>query len=98
MTLLFPTCLLPGCENTVEQAGHPCPTCLEELGPFLARTEGPGMTAEEIAERDALMVTVQRQLNGRERKANRLCWICDERHTCTRQPAGWECDECVEIR
>ncbi|MBS1693132.1 MAG: hypothetical protein JST91_13025 [Actinobacteria bacterium] len=31
------------------------------------------------------------------RKANQLCWLCEERHTCTREPHGWECDHCRTI-
>ncbi|WP_051074016.1 hypothetical protein [Mycobacterium sp. JS623] len=34
---------------------------------------------------------------GPERKANQRCWMCEQRRTCTRQAAGWECDVCLQI-
>lgn len=51
--VLIPTCLLPGCVNTVEQAGDVCAECRDAFGPRLRETDRPGMTAEEIARRDA---------------------------------------------
>lgn len=35
--------------------------------------------------------------NTEVRKANQLCWVCEERHTCTREQLGWACDRCREI-
>jgi len=32
-----------------------------------------------------------------ERKRNQRCWMCEERHTCTKGEHGWECDTCREI-
>lgn len=32
-----------------------------------------------------------------ETRRNQRCWICDERHTCTRTPQGWECPTCQTI-
>lgn len=29
-----------------------------------------------------------------ERKRNQRCWLCEEKHTCTKEPNGWECDHC----
>lgn len=40
---------------------------------------------------------VQEGKAGPERKANQRCWMCEQRRTCTRQPAGWECDLCLQI-
>lgn len=31
------------------------------------------------------------------RKPNQLCWICEERRTCTHVGGRWECDTCQEI-
>lgn len=31
------------------------------------------------------------------RKANQRCWLCEERHTCTQAPRGWECDTCCQV-
>jgi len=32
-----------------------------------------------------------------ETRRNQRCWICEERHTCTRTPQGWECPTCQTI-
>jgi hypothetical protein len=32
-----------------------------------------------------------------QRKRNQKCWLCEERRTCTRQPQGWECDQCRQV-
>lgn len=34
---------------------------------------------------------------GPETRRNQRCWICEERHTCTRTPQGWECPTCRTI-
>jgi len=59
------------------------------------------MTADEIADRDAAVHAAyaeqQRTLriaDGREPKRNQLCWLCEQRRTCTKQPGGWECEAC----
>jgi hypothetical protein len=31
-------------------------------------------------------------------KPNQTCWLCEERHTCTTTPQGWECDTCKQVR
>lgn len=72
---------------------------------------GPALTAEQIAARDAevaaayaghaeQVAAAHRVLpgDGGERKRNQRCWMCDDRRTCTRQPQGWECDECREVQ
>ena len=33
-----------------------------------------------------------------DRKPSQTCWLCEERHTCTKTPQGWECDTCQEVR
>jgi hypothetical protein len=33
-----------------------------------------------------------------DRKPNQTCWLCEERHTCTTTPQGWECDTCKQVR
>lgn len=52
-SLLIPACVLPGCTNTVEQAGDVCAECRTAFGERLRETNEPGMTAEQIAERDS---------------------------------------------
>lgn len=32
-----------------------------------------------------------------ERKRNQRCWMCGDRHTCTKCEHGWECDTCRQI-
>jgi hypothetical protein len=35
---------------------------------------------------------------GGDRKPNQTCWLCEERHTCTKTDQGWECDTCRDVR
>lgn len=78
-----------------------------------AAVEIAATTADPAAYGQAAKWIAQRRLEHREinlpapaaalvdeaevRKANQLCWLCEERHTCTRQPNGWECDHCRNI-
>lgn len=39
-----------------------------------------------------------RETEEPERKPNQQCWMCEERHTCTKVEGKWECDTCVSIR
>ena len=34
---------------------------------------------------------------GEQRIPQRLCWLCEQRRTCTAQPGGWECDRCRTV-
>lgn len=100
---LFAACVIPACGNPVIDAGRPCDECLGDFshpgfGPMLARTGRPAPTAEQIEERDEAVRAVHRARREPERRANQVCWICDERHTCTREPQGWECATCREIQ
>lgn len=51
---LFADCVIPGCIQPVAQAGDTCDTCRTAFGDFLRPTEA-ALTAEEIAERDAVV-------------------------------------------
>jgi len=103
---VIPRCVLPGCSNQVDVVGMPCAECLDlttALGPLLRRVDGPAMTEEAIAERDAEVAEAYRQqqlvvADDREWKANQRCWLCEERRRCARTPQGWECSTCQEIR
>lgn len=100
---LFETCVIPACNNPTVEVGRPCGQCIGDFsaagfGPMLARIAAPGLTAEQIAERDQAMAATQRRMREPERRANQLCWICDERRTCTREHAGWECADCRGIQ
>lgn len=106
MTLaLFPECTLPGCKNLVDEIGHPCADCLAAFGgdSLIQIRPGAPLTEDQIAERDAYVrdaYAAQRELRiaqGLEAKRNQLCWLCQERHACTRQERGWECDACRRI-
>jgi hypothetical protein len=98
---LFPECALPGCRNPVDDVGHPCGECLAAFGHRLR--PGQPLTAEQVAERDAgvkAAYAAQRELRvaeGLEAKRNQLCWLCEQRRTCTKQERGWECDDCRRI-
>ena len=96
---LFPSCVLPGCDHPVTVVGEPCGGCVEAFGPMLREVDRPALTAAQITERDTAVAYAYRaQRDLVERKANQRCWICEERHTCTRAPSGWECDACREVR
>lgn len=98
----LPRCVLPGCAALVEVVGTPCDGCLTAFGLLLRATGTAPMTAAEIDERDQAVADAyreQREIAAAdvERRANQRCWICEERRTCTRAPAGWECAACVAI-
>lgn len=110
--LLFPDCVLPGCRNPVEDHGVPCDECLRIFGDCLQETDRPALTAERIEARDSQVrfayIANQELVDElteddmpaaavAERKRNQICWLCDQRRTCTWMPMGWECDTCQEI-
>jgi hypothetical protein len=71
---------------------------------------GAAMSAADQAARDndtrrhyALQLTstgprtVRTTGGGAPRKANQLCWLCEQRRACTKQQHGWECDACRSV-
>jgi hypothetical protein len=98
---LFPECAVPGCRNPVEAIGHPCADCLEAFGPRLR--PGRPLTEEQITERDTgikaayAAMRALRIADGMEAKRNQMCWLCEQRRTCTKQERGWECDACRRL-
>lgn len=56
-TALFPDCVLPGCRTPVTHVGEPCDGCQAAFGDQLRETDGPAMTAEQIADRDRAVET-----------------------------------------
>lgn len=101
---LFATCVIPACSDLVEHVGDVCPSCLSAFGDMLQPTDRPAMTESEIAERDGWVrdVLAQRRelldlVSDAERKANQLCWMCEQRRVCLKMPAGWECETCRDI-
>lgn len=108
--LSLPTCALPGCRALVAAAGDVCVGCRATFGDYLAPVErDPEVTAEEVAARyaardDAVRAayaarrtTAPVPVDEPETRRNQRCWICEERHTCTRTPQGWECPTCQTI-
>jgi hypothetical protein len=108
--LALPSCALPGCRVVVAEPGDVCPGCRAAFGDYLAPVErDPEVTAEEVAARYSARDDVVRAVYaarqaltnapvaGPETRRNQRCWICEERHTCTRTPQGWECPTCQTI-
>ncbi|MFV8317070.1 hypothetical protein [Mycobacterium sp. 23] len=54
---LFPDYVIPGCVNPVAAQGEPCGDCRTAFGPILRETDGPSLTAQDIAERDRYVRT-----------------------------------------
>ena len=103
---LFATCVLPGCRNDVAEWGDVCAECIAAAGDYLRPTTGPKLTEDEIHDRDLATredLRAQRRIGAvepsdqPERKQNQMCWLCEQRRTCTRTPQGWECDACVGV-
>ncbi len=106
-TALLASCVLPGCSTLVAQAGEACDGCRTAFGEMLVLTDRPAMTAEDIDRRDievtqayldqqALTKHIARDAEG-EVRANQICWLCTERHRCTRVDGRWECAECQGV-
>ncbi|WP_071288714.1 hypothetical protein [Mycolicibacterium llatzerense] len=108
-----PMCAVHACRTPVDSWGEVCSDCEAIFGPYLSRSErSAGNTPEQIAaalaERDRETVRAYTELaaielaepqgDRKERRRNQTCWICEERHTCTREERGWECSRCVEVR
>ena len=99
---LFPVCVLPGCGLPAGQVGEACPDCRAAFGDRLQRRpSGTPMTTAQIEERDTEVkqayAAMRRKVNGPaegERVRNQICWLCEERRTCTRRDGAWECDSC----
>ena len=101
----FPECVLPACHGIADRIGAPCADCVKAFGPMLIRNpDAEPLTAAAIVERDAsVRDAIRHQRAARpapvelERKSMQVCWLCEERHTCTRTADGWECDTCREV-
>ena len=107
---LFATCALPGCHSPVVEWGEVCADCLAACGTYLrpARSNQPPLTEQVLAERDAAVAQAMRAQQAvaaedattedPERRRNQRCWLCEERHTCTKTAQGWECDNCRAVQ
>lgn len=111
--LSLPTCALPGCRALVPEPGDVCARCRAAFGDYLAPVErAPEVTSEDVAARYATRDDAVRAVRAAyaarsalapvpsaepKTRHNQRCWICEERHTCTRTPQGWECPTCQAI-
>ena len=104
---MFTACAVPGCPVPVASPGDVCTSCRRAFGDMLHVLDGPALVepdqvAAELRERDD---SVRAQYRARatapaaprsdsDPKRNQVCWLCEERRTCTSEEAGWECAHC----
>ncbi|MBY6413322.1 hypothetical protein HQ346_16630 [Rhodococcus sp. BP-252] len=108
---LFEVCALPGCSYPVTELGQACTSCQSAFGSMLRATEGTLRSRDEIAtelrERDLVVLDQYRRRTTNtvevegdsepERRRGQMCWLCEQRRTCTALETGWECDTCREV-
>lgn len=103
---LFTAYALPGCSVPVVTPGDVCTPCQYAFGDLLRLHAGPALDPEQVAadlrERDEgvraqyrahTAVTTAAQPDSLP-KRNQVCWLCEERRTCTREETGFECAHC----
>lgn len=103
-----PVCLVQGCATPVETTGVVCTLCQDLFeGYMVYNPNGHRPTEAELAAADAGLRRAHEQQIAVERasahtnpvrRANQICWMCEQRRTCTQQQQGWECDTCLQIR
>lgn len=107
---LFDGCALPGCAVPVATPGDVCQSCRAAFGDMLnVRTDGlardPEQVRADLAARDASTreqyraqaATVAAAQQVSTRKRNQICWLCEERRTCTSTAGRWECADCKTL-
>ena len=107
---LFDDCALPGCGAPVVTPGDVCQSCRVAFEDMLnVRTDGPDLDPEQVradlAARDASTrdqyraqaATVAAAQQVSTRKRNQICWLCEERRTCTSTAGRWECADCQTL-
>lgn len=107
---LFDDCALPGCAVPVATPGDVCQSCRAAFGDMLnVRTDGlardPEQVRADLAARDASTreqyraqaATVAAAQQVSTRKRNQICWLCEERRTCTSTAGRWECADCQTL-
>lgn len=107
---LFTSCALPGCAVPVATPGDVCQSCRAAFGDMLSvRTGGlavdPEQVRADLAVRDASTreqyraqaATVAAAQQVSTRKRNQICWLCEERRTCTSTAGRWECADCQTL-
>lgn len=108
--MLFDGCALPGCAVPVATPGDVCQSCRAAFGDMLnIRTDGLARDLEQVradlAARDASTreqyraqaATVAAAQQVSTRKRNQICWLCEERRTCTSTAGRWECADCQSL-
>lgn len=103
---LFTACALPGCLAPVAMPGDVCTTCRTAFGEMLRTNDRHvGDPAQIVAELEARDAGVLAQYRARAAntaapeqdstpKRGQVCWLCEERRTCTPEKTGWECARC----
>jgi hypothetical protein len=101
---LFDLCPVPRCGQLPVDDGRPCGDCCREIAAGYIREVGPAATGPEPTlppSTATRLVTPPQPAPGGERKANQLCWMCDQRRTCRPDPAfeharvqRWICPAC----
>jgi hypothetical protein len=107
---LFDDCALPGCAVPVAVPGDVCQSCRVAFGDMLTvRTDVPDLNPErvraDLTARDASIreqyraqaATVAAAQQVSPSKRNQICWLCDERRTCTSTDGRWECADCQAL-
>lgn len=107
---LFDGCALPGCAVPVATPGDVCQSCRAAFGDMLnVRTDGlardPEQVRADLAARDASTreqyrtqaATVAAAQQVSTRKRSQICWLCEERRTCTSTAGRWECADCQTL-
>ncbi|GAB4989905.1 hypothetical protein BB737_12780 [Mycobacterium avium subsp. hominissuis] len=107
MTDPTPVCIVQGCKNPVATVGDVCADCQELFKGYMVHNpDGHRATETELAAAQATLqrahaqqiaVEIAATQNVPVRRANQLCWLCEQRRTCTQQERGWECDKCLQI-
>jgi hypothetical protein len=101
-TPMFSNCVIPGCRNLMSDAGDACDSCITAFGPYLVFNPGPPLPADMPRSlRDVESGPAEQHDRpepvGQKRIPQKLCWLCEQRRTCTAQPGGWECDRCRAV-
>jgi hypothetical protein len=99
---LFTPCAIPTCETPVIESGEVCTGCLDAFGHMLqARSAAPCVSPQldpahsaGISEQNRTSRTSSASTDELKR-AQRWCWLCEERRTCTKVRGRWECRGCT---
>jgi hypothetical protein len=99
---MFTDCVIPGCRNLVSDANDACDACRAAFGPYLVFSPGPPLSADiQRTLRDIESGSPEQrdrpEPGGEKRIPQKLCWLCEQRRTCTARPDGWECDRCRTV-